>query len=61
MYLCIYEGNPCLAIYHGIHYISLQIYVIYISLSEVLIVLSACFVEWLFEIGAGVCDIILDA
>jgi hypothetical protein len=31
-------------------------YVIYISISEVLIVLSACFMDWLFEIGAGVCD-----
>lgn len=33
-----------------------SIYVICISISEVLMVLSACFIDWLFEIGAGVCD-----
>lgn len=28
------------------------------SISEVLIILSACFMDWLFEIGAGVCDML---
>lgn len=29
--------------------------ILYTSIAEVLIVLSACFMDWLFEIGAGVC------
>ena len=32
------------------------IFVLNNSISEMLIVLSACFMDWLFEIGAGVCD-----